>query len=50
MVNPRAELRVPLTDLLQLGLFLDAGNLWIGRGTSTSIRGSCVTGSAPACG
>ncbi|WP_437289264.1 POTRA domain-containing protein [Sorangium sp. So ce406] len=29
MVNPRAELRVPLTDLLQLGLFLDAGNLWI---------------------
>ncbi|WP_437601091.1 POTRA domain-containing protein [Sorangium sp. So ce590] len=29
MVNPRVELRVPLTDLLQLGLFLDAGNLWI---------------------
>ncbi|XXX78857.1 POTRA domain-containing protein [Sorangium sp. So ce134] len=29
MVNPRAELRIPLTDLLQLGLFLDAGNLWI---------------------
>ncbi|MGK3996595.1 POTRA domain-containing protein [Sorangium sp. So ce1024] len=29
MVNPRAELRVPLTDLLQLGFFLDAGNLWI---------------------
>ncbi|WP_437336585.1 POTRA domain-containing protein [Sorangium sp. So ce394] len=29
MVNPRAELRIPLTDLLQLGIFLDAGNLWI---------------------
>ncbi|AUX20614.1 hypothetical protein SOCEGT47_010860 [Sorangium cellulosum] len=29
VLNPRAELRVPLTDLLQLGLFLDAGNLWV---------------------
>ncbi len=27
-MNPRAELRIPLTDLLQLGIFLDAGNLW----------------------
>jgi outer membrane protein assembly factor BamA len=28
-VNPRAELRVPVTDALQLGLFLDTGNLWV---------------------
>ncbi|WP_234023459.1 POTRA domain-containing protein [Sorangium cellulosum] len=28
MVNPRAELRIPLNALFQLGLFLDAGNLW----------------------
>lgn len=27
-VNPRAELRVPLTDTFALGLFLDAGNVW----------------------
>jgi outer membrane protein assembly factor BamA len=28
-VNPRAELRVPLTSALQVGLFLDTGNLWV---------------------
>lgn len=28
-INPRAELRVPMSDLLQLGLFLDTGNLWV---------------------
>ena len=27
-VNPRAELRIPLTDLFQTGIFVDAGNLW----------------------
>lgn len=27
-LNPRAELRIPLTDLFQLGIFLDTGNLW----------------------
>jgi outer membrane protein assembly factor BamA len=33
MVNPRAELRVPLTDTFQAGLFLDTGNVWTGSGT-----------------
>ena len=28
-LNPRVELRVPLNDTFQLGLFLDAGNLWL---------------------
>lgn len=28
-LNPRAELRIPLNDTFQLGLFLDAGNLWV---------------------
>jgi outer membrane protein assembly factor BamA len=28
MVNPRAELRVPLTETFQAGIFVDAGNLW----------------------
>jgi outer membrane protein assembly factor BamA len=27
-VNPRAELRIPLTDTVQTALFVDAGNLW----------------------
>jgi outer membrane protein assembly factor BamA len=27
-VNPRAELRIPLTSSVQTALFLDAGNLW----------------------
>jgi outer membrane protein insertion porin family len=27
-VNPRLELRIPLTSLLSLGLFLDTGNVW----------------------
>ncbi len=27
-VNPRLELRVPLTDTVQTALFVDAGNLW----------------------
>jgi outer membrane protein insertion porin family len=28
MVNPRLELRVPLTDSFQTGVFLDTGNVW----------------------
>lgn len=31
MVNPRAELRIPLNDTFQLGLFLDTGNVWTGN-------------------
>jgi outer membrane protein insertion porin family len=27
-LNPRAELRIPLTSSVQTALFLDAGNLW----------------------
>jgi outer membrane protein assembly factor BamA len=27
-VNPRAELRIPLTESIQTALFVDAGNLW----------------------
>jgi outer membrane protein assembly factor BamA len=29
MINPRAELRIPLNDTFQIGLFLDTGNLWV---------------------
>jgi outer membrane protein assembly factor BamA len=28
-VNPRAELRVPMTETFALGVFLDVGNLWV---------------------
>jgi outer membrane protein assembly factor BamA len=28
-VNPRAELRIPLSELVQTTLFLDSGNLWV---------------------
>jgi outer membrane translocation and assembly module TamA len=28
-VNPRAELRIPVSDLVQTTLFLDSGNLWV---------------------
>ena len=27
-INPRLELRIPITDVFHLGLFGDAGNLW----------------------
>jgi outer membrane protein insertion porin family len=33
MVNPRAELRIPLTDTFQAGVFLDTGNVWTGNST-----------------
>src|SRR5690606_4138688 len=32
-VNPRLELRIPLTSLLGLGLFLDTGNVWSDPGS-----------------
>jgi outer membrane protein assembly factor BamA len=28
MINPRAELRIPIVDPIQVGVFLDVGNLW----------------------
>ncbi len=28
-INPRAELRIPLTETFQLGVFFDTGNLWV---------------------
>jgi outer membrane protein assembly factor BamA len=33
MVNPRAELRIPMTETFQAGVFVDAGNVWTGSGT-----------------
>ncbi|MEP7119386.1 MAG: POTRA domain-containing protein [Byssovorax sp.] len=33
MVNPRAELRIPITETFQAGVFVDAGNVWTGTGT-----------------
>lgn len=32
-VNPRAELRIPITPTFQTALFLDAGNIWYDRST-----------------
>jgi outer membrane protein assembly factor BamA len=29
VLNPRAELRIPLTETFQIGLFLDTGNIWV---------------------
>lgn len=34
--NPRAELRIPLTDLFSAGVFLDAGNVWTSPDSITS--------------
>ncbi len=28
IINPRVELRIPITDLIHTGVFLDTGNLW----------------------
>jgi outer membrane protein insertion porin family len=33
MLNPRVELRIPLTEELGLGIFVDAGNLWADLGS-----------------
>src|SRR5687768_15092664 len=30
-INPRVELRIPLTDGVETALFLDSGNLWADR-------------------
>jgi outer membrane protein insertion porin family len=35
-LNPRAELRVPLTDVFGVGLFLDTGNVWTKDATFSS--------------
>ncbi|HZO12865.1 MAG TPA: POTRA domain-containing protein, partial [Polyangiaceae bacterium] len=35
-INPRAELRIPLTDIFSIGVFLDTGNVW----TSAESLGS----------
>jgi outer membrane protein assembly factor BamA len=32
MLNPRAELRIPLSGIWQTALFLDTGNLWVDTG------------------
>ncbi len=37
-VNPRLELRVPLTDVFSLGLFLDAGNVWASKDSITAFE------------
>ncbi|MBW2458578.1 MAG: BamA/TamA family outer membrane protein, partial [Deltaproteobacteria bacterium] len=36
-VNPRAELRVPLTDVFGVGLFLDTGNVWTSTDSLESV-------------
>jgi outer membrane protein insertion porin family len=45
-VNPRAELRIPLTSSVQTALFLDAGNLWTSpsRVDFTKLRYATGTG------
>ncbi|MCA9619673.1 MAG: BamA/TamA family outer membrane protein, partial [Myxococcales bacterium] len=35
--SPRAELRIPLTDLFSIGVFLDAGNVWSNPGSIQSV-------------
>jgi outer membrane protein assembly factor BamA len=36
-VNPRAELRIPVTDIFALGIFLDTGNLWTSPDSLESV-------------
>jgi len=36
--NPRAELRIPLTDLFSAGIFLDTGNVWTSPDSITSPK------------
>jgi outer membrane protein assembly factor BamA len=33
LLNPRAELRIPLSGIFQTALFLDAGNVWLDPGS-----------------
>ncbi len=46
LFNPRIELRIPLTKLLQTAVFLDTGNLWrdIGNIDLTRLRYSAGSG------
>jgi outer membrane protein assembly factor BamA len=44
-VNPRAELRIPLTNSIQTALFLDTGNLWTSPQQITDFRLRYSTGS-----
>lgn len=46
MINPRAELRIPLTKVLQTAIFLDTGNIWrdIKNVDPTVLRYSIGTG------
>jgi len=44
-VNPRAELRIPLTNSIQTALFIDAGNLWTSPQQVTDFRLRYSTGS-----
>ncbi len=37
-INPRAELRAPLTDLFSLGVFLDTGNVWSDPGNIRALE------------
>lgn len=37
-MNPRAELRIPITSTFQTALFLDAGNLWYDRSTFNPLK------------
>jgi outer membrane protein assembly factor BamA len=36
-INPRLELRVPVTDVLNLGIFADTGNLWRSEDAVSSV-------------
>ncbi len=46
-INPRAELRIPLTSSVQTAVFLDAGNLWssLGAFKAQSLRLRYAVGS-----
>jgi outer membrane protein assembly factor BamA len=44
-INPRLELRVPLTDSVQTAIFVDAGNLWADPDSIEPLRLRYATGS-----
>jgi len=44
-INPRAELRIPLTSSIQTALFVDTGNLWTSPQQITDFRLRYSTGS-----
>jgi len=37
-INPRAELRIPLTELFSAGVFVDTGNVWSDPASITSFQ------------